>query len=177
MVMSLQVPKQAGDFSTSWATIIFYRRALLHEVSYKINERKFHSSKITRCSKLTVQGMRFPKRWFNLFFGFWCRVVVWWGAIVSEDHAASIFSMRSRQHGPVKHWCPATPLQGVTTRKTMTRSSWLYKTMFSLLSNGWQEAFPGEKRLGGEAGHSPPSSTEVKNAWISTSTPQYAFLA
>jgi hypothetical protein len=33
------------------------------------------------------------------------------------------------------------------------------------------------KRLGCEAGHSPPSSAEVKNAWSCTSTPQYVFMA
>jgi hypothetical protein len=33
----------------------------------------------------------------------------------------------------------------------------------------------GEKRLGCEADHSPPSSAEVKNAWSYTST-QYAFM-
>jgi hypothetical protein len=32
------------------------------------------------------------------------------------------------------------------------------------------------KRPGREADHSPPSSTEVKNAWNYTSTPQYAFM-
>jgi hypothetical protein len=32
------------------------------------------------------------------------------------------------------------------------------------------------KRQGREAGHSPPSSAEVKNAWSYTSTPQYAFM-
>jgi hypothetical protein len=35
----------------------------------------------------------------------------------------------------------------------------------------------GVKRLGREADHSPPSSSEVKNAWRNTSTPQYAFIA
>jgi hypothetical protein len=30
---------------------------------------------------------------------------------------------------------------------------------------------------GGEADHSPQSSTEVKNAWSYTSIPQYAFMA
>jgi hypothetical protein len=33
----------------------------------------------------------------------------------------------------------------------------------------------GVKLLGCEADHSLPSSTKVKNAWIYTSTPQYAF--
>jgi hypothetical protein len=32
---------------------------------------------------------------------------------------------------------------------------------------------PGERRSGHEADHSPPSSTEVKNAWSYTSTPQW----
>jgi hypothetical protein len=31
--------------------------------------------------------------------------------------------------------------------------------------------------LGHEADHSPPSSAEVKNAWLSTCTPQYVFIA
>jgi hypothetical protein len=35
----------------------------------------------------------------------------------------------------------------------------------------------GVKRPGREADHSPPSSTEVKNAWNYISTPQYAFMA
>jgi hypothetical protein len=35
----------------------------------------------------------------------------------------------------------------------------------------------GVERSGREADHSPPSSAEVKNAWISASTPQYAFMA
>jgi hypothetical protein len=35
----------------------------------------------------------------------------------------------------------------------------------------------GVKRPGREAGHSPPSSAEVKNAWSYLSTPQYAFMA
>jgi hypothetical protein len=33
------------------------------------------------------------------------------------------------------------------------------------------------KAAGHEADHSPPSSAEVKNAWIYTSTPQYVFMA
>jgi hypothetical protein len=35
----------------------------------------------------------------------------------------------------------------------------------------------GVKRQRREADHSPPSSAEVKNAWIYTSTPQYIFMA
>jgi hypothetical protein len=35
----------------------------------------------------------------------------------------------------------------------------------------------GVKRPGREAGHSPPSSAEVKNEWSYTSTPQYVFMA
>jgi hypothetical protein len=34
--------------------------------------------------------------------------------------------------------------------------------------------FPGIKRLGREADHSPPASAEVKKMWIYTSTPPYA---
>jgi hypothetical protein len=36
---------------------------------------------------------------------------------------------------------------------------------------------PEVKRLGREADHSPPTSAEVKNTWIYTSTPPYAFMA
>jgi hypothetical protein len=38
-------------------------------------------------------------------------------------------------------------------------------------------SFPGVKRPGREADHSPPSSAEVKNAWSYTSTPQFVFIA
>jgi hypothetical protein len=37
--------------------------------------------------------------------------------------------------------------------------------------------FPGLKRLGYEADHSPPTSGEVKNLWIYTSTLPNAFMA
>jgi hypothetical protein len=36
---------------------------------------------------------------------------------------------------------------------------------------------PGVKHLGCEADHSPPTSAEVKNTWIYTSTPLYVFMA
>jgi hypothetical protein len=36
---------------------------------------------------------------------------------------------------------------------------------------------PEVKRLGSEADHSPPTSAEVKNTWIYTFTPPYAFMA
>jgi len=35
----------------------------------------------------------------------------------------------------------------------------------------------GANRSGCEADHSPPSSTEVQNAWSYTSTPRYVFMA
>jgi len=37
--------------------------------------------------------------------------------------------------------------------------------------------YPGVKRLGREDDHSHPFTTEVKNAWSYTSTPQYVFMA
>jgi hypothetical protein len=40
----------------------------------------------------------------------------------------------------------------------------------SLLSIEYQGLFPGLKRPGREADHSPPSSAEIKNAWSYTST-------
>jgi hypothetical protein len=36
---------------------------------------------------------------------------------------------------------------------------------------------PGVKRPGREADHSPPTSVEIKNTWVYTSTPPYAFMA
>jgi hypothetical protein len=36
---------------------------------------------------------------------------------------------------------------------------------------------PGVKQPGREADHSPPSSAEVKNTWIYTTTPLYVFMA
>jgi hypothetical protein len=46
----------------------------------------------------------------------------------------------------------------------------------SLLSNGFQGTLSlGVKRPGSEAGHSPPSSAEFKNAWSYTSTPLISF--
>jgi hypothetical protein len=47
----------------------------------------------------------------------------------------------------------------------------------NLLTNGYQVLFPGGKRSGREADHSPPTSAEVKKIWIYTSTPPYALLA
>jgi hypothetical protein len=48
----------------------------------------------------------------------------------------------------------------------------------SPLSNGYRTLFPwGIKRPRLKAGHSPPTSAEVKKAWIYTGTPTYAFMA
>jgi hypothetical protein len=38
-------------------------------------------------------------------------------------------------------------------------------------------SFPGLKRPGREAGNSPPTSAEIKNTWIYTSTLPYVFMA
>jgi hypothetical protein len=38
-------------------------------------------------------------------------------------------------------------------------------------------SFPGVKRQGREADHSPPTSAEVKKKWIYTSTLLYVFMA
>jgi hypothetical protein len=38
-------------------------------------------------------------------------------------------------------------------------------------------SFPGVKRQGLEAEHSPPTSAEVKKMWIYTCTPPYVFMA
>jgi hypothetical protein len=44
-------------------------------------------------------------------------------------------------------------------------------------SMGTRDSFPGVKRSGREADHSPPYSAEVKNAWSYTSIPKYVFMA
>jgi hypothetical protein len=38
-------------------------------------------------------------------------------------------------------------------------------------------SFPGIKQPGSEADHSPPTSTDVKNPWIYTTTSTYVFMA
>jgi hypothetical protein len=38
------------------------------------------------------------------------------------------------------------------------------------------DLFPGVKRPGPEADHSPPTSAEVKKTWVYTSTPPYDFM-
>jgi hypothetical protein len=45
------------------------------------------------------------------------------------------------------------------------------------LSNGYRGLSPGVKRQGSEADYSPPTSVEVRNTWIYTSTPPYVFMA
>jgi uncharacterized membrane protein len=42
---------------------------------------------------------------------------------------------------------------------------------------GTSGSFPGVRRPGCEADHSPPSSSRAKSAWSYTSSPQYAFMA
>jgi hypothetical protein len=42
---------------------------------------------------------------------------------------------------------------------------------------GIGSSFPGVKRQGRKADHSPPTSAEVKKMWIYTSTPIYCFMA
>jgi hypothetical protein len=41
----------------------------------------------------------------------------------------------------------------------------------NLLFNGYQDSFPGEKWLGCEVNHCPPSMAKVKNEWNNISTP------
>jgi hypothetical protein len=47
----------------------------------------------------------------------------------------------------------------------------------SIGTMGTRGSFPGVKRPGREADHSPPASAEVKKMWIYTSTPPYVFMA
>jgi hypothetical protein len=52
--------------------------------------------------------------------------------------------------------------------------SGVYPTSYKMGTGG---SFPGVKRQGPEADHSPPTSAEVKNMWIYISTPLYVFMA
>jgi hypothetical protein len=59
------------------------------------------------------------------------------------------------------------------SEKRVTRANFLFRS-------GTRGSFPGVKRPGREADHSPPPSAEVKeckNAWSYTSTPQCVFMA
>jgi hypothetical protein len=53
----------------------------------------------------------------------------------------------------------------------------LHSIKFSIIIYYILYSFPGVKRPGREADHSPPTSAEVKKMWIYTSTPPYAFMA
>jgi hypothetical protein len=52
--------------------------------------------------------------------------------------------------------------------------SGVHPTSYKMGNGG---SFPGVKRKGREADHSPPASAEVKKMWIYTSTPPYVFMA
>jgi hypothetical protein len=52
--------------------------------------------------------------------------------------------------------------------------SGVHPTTYKMGTGG---AFPGIKRQGREADHSPPTIAEVKKMWIYTSTPLYVFMA
>jgi hypothetical protein len=50
----------------------------------------------------------------------------------------------------------------------MQTGSVVHPTSYPMATGG---TFPGDKRPGHEAGRSPPTSDEVKNTWIYSSTP------
>jgi hypothetical protein len=52
--------------------------------------------------------------------------------------------------------------------------SGVHPTSYTMGAGG---SFPGVKRPGREADHSPPTSAEVKKIWIYTPTPPYVFMA
>jgi hypothetical protein len=52
--------------------------------------------------------------------------------------------------------------------------SGVHPTSYKMGTGGY---FPGVKRQGSEADHSPPTSAEVKKMWIYTSIPPYVFIA
>jgi hypothetical protein len=51
---------------------------------------------------------------------------------------------------------------------------WVHPTSYPMGTKG---SFPGVKRPGREADHSPQTSTEVKKTWVYTSTPPHVFMA
>jgi hypothetical protein len=52
--------------------------------------------------------------------------------------------------------------------------SGVHPTSYKMGTGG---SFPGVRRQGREADHSPTTSAEVKKMWIYTSTPPYVFMA
>jgi hypothetical protein len=52
--------------------------------------------------------------------------------------------------------------------------SGVYPNSYNMSTRGY---FPGVKRQGCDADHSPPTSAEFKKMWIYTSTPPYVFMA
>jgi hypothetical protein len=50
-------------------------------------------------------------------------------------------------------------------------------SLLHIVQTGSGVSFPGVKRQGREAGHSPPTSAKVKKMWNYTSTPPYVFMA
>jgi hypothetical protein len=52
--------------------------------------------------------------------------------------------------------------------------SGVHPTFYNMGTGG---SFPGVKRQGHEADHSPPTSAEVKKMWIYTSTALYVFMS
>jgi hypothetical protein len=63
-------------------------------------------------------------------------------------------------------------------KSVLTIGSWHAKIIVSLVVENDLSIWisPGVKQLGHEADHSPPTSAEVNNMWIYTSTPPYVFI-
>jgi hypothetical protein len=61
----------------------------------------------------------------------------------------------------------------IFTSHVVQTGSLVHSTSYTMGTAG---SFPGVKRPGREADHSPPTSTEVKTMWIYTSTSPYAFM-
>jgi hypothetical protein len=66
------------------------------------------------------------------------------------------------------------PYSESKTLKITNTSAGVYPTSYKMDTGS---SFPGVKRQGREADHSPLNSAEVKKMWIYTSTPLYVFTA
>jgi hypothetical protein len=61
----------------------------------------------------------------------------------------------------------------IFTSPTVQTGSGVHPTSYTMGTGG---SFPGVRRSGREADHSPPTSAEVKKMWIYISTPPYVFM-
>jgi hypothetical protein len=79
-------------------------------------------------------------------------------------------------HATIIRYVHAIILTGPQTKQdaSIHYGKGVHPTTYPMGTGG---SFPGVKRPGREADHSPPASAEVKKMWIYTPTPPHAFMA